>query len=99
MKTTDLTQFNLIPLNIAEDRQISTGFAGDLLSIVISKAPTNAVWFTVMNNVNVIAVATLSDVSAVVICDADISEDLISKAKENNVNLFKSNFDVYGQIV
>lgn len=96
MKTTDLSiKYGFTTLNFAKDREISTGFCGDLLSVVMSKAPEDSVWFTVMNNINVIAVATLADVSAVVICDAEVSEDLVTKAKENDVNLYSSNKDVF----
>lgn len=99
MKTIDLSnKYGLTALNFASNRDISTGFCGDLLSIVMSKAPTDSVWFTVMNNVNVIAVASLVDVSAVVICDAEVNKELIEKAKENNINLYSSKEDVFSTL-
>ncbi|MEG2688328.1 MAG: hypothetical protein RSA24_04085 [Clostridia bacterium] len=57
-------QQNLVDAN----RNIVCGYAGDFLSFVIGKAPTDSVWFTVMNNINVCAVATLADVAVVVLC-------------------------------
>ena len=90
---------NLEVLNLADgNREISTGYAGDLLSIVMSKAPNNSLWFTVMNNINVLAVATLADISAVVICAAEIFDEFVEKAKEQNVTILKSNDDVYSTI-
>lgn len=97
MKVNDLVEkYGLKPLNIAENSEIKAGYCGDLLSVVISKSPEKAVWFTVMNNVNVSAVATLAEISAVVICDVeDINPTLIQKAIENNINLLTSNKDVF----
>ena len=90
---------NLEVLNLGDGtREISTGYTGDLLSIVMSKAPNNCVWFTVMNNINVLAVATLADISAVVICDAEVFDEFVEKAKEQNVTILKSNLDVYSTI-
>ena len=90
---------NLEVLNLGDgEREISTGYAGDLLSIVMSKAPNNSVWFTVMNNINVLAVATLADISAVVICASEVFDAFTEKAKEQNVTILKSNDDVYSTI-
>ena len=44
-----------------EDRAVESGYCGDFLSNIISRAPDSCAWLTVMNNVNVAAVATLID--------------------------------------
>ena len=51
------------------EREATCGYAGDLLSWVMGRAAEGSVWATVMTNVNVIAVATLADTAAVVICE------------------------------
>lgn len=51
------------------DREITDGYCGDFLSFVMNRAPEGAVWFTVMTNVNVAAVASLSDVACTVVCE------------------------------
>lgn len=81
------------------DRKIDCGYAGDLLSFVIGKAPSDSVWFTVMNNVNVCAVATLADVSAVVLCEG-VSPDnaLKDKAVMQGVNLMTTDLDICSAI-
>ena len=43
------------------DREISGGYAGDLLSWVISRAKSGDVWVTIMSNINIVAVASLTD--------------------------------------
>ena len=52
-----------------EDRAIETGYCGDFLSNIISRAPDACAWLTVMNNVNVAAVATLIDCACIVLCE------------------------------
>lgn len=78
------------------DREVKTGYAGDLLSWVMGKAPSDAAWFTIMSNVNIVAVAMLRDVSAVVVCEgADITDDVITRAAEQDVNLLLSDKGIY----
>lgn len=52
-----------------EDRTIESGYCGDFLSNIISRAPENCCWLTVMNNVNVAAVATLIDCACILLCE------------------------------
>lgn len=82
--------------NIEDDRQVTCGYAGDFLSAVMGKAPTDCAWFTIMNNVNVCAVATLADVSVVVLCEGvEPDEPLLAKVKMQGVNLIAIGEDVY----
>lgn len=82
------------------DREVTGGYAGDLLSWVMGKAPSDAAWFTIMSNVNIVAVAMLRDVAAIVVCEgAEIGEDVISRAKEQDVNLLLSDKGIYENCV
>ena len=47
------------------DREVSGAYVGDLLSWVMGRAQADNAWITIMSNVNVIAVASLSDVACV----------------------------------
>ena len=49
------------------EREINGAYIGDLLSWVMGKAESGNVWITIMYNINVIAVATLADVSCIVL--------------------------------
>ena len=51
------------------DREIESGYCGDFLSNIISRAPDSCAWLTVMNNVNVAAVATLIDCACIILCE------------------------------
>lgn len=78
------------------DREVTAGYAGDLLSWVMGKAPSDALWTTIMSNVNIVAVAMLRDVAAIVVCEgAEIGEDVIERAKEQDVNLLLSDKGIY----
>ena len=78
------------------EREVKCGYAGDLLSWVMGKAPSDSAWFTIMSNVNIIAVAMLRDVAAIVVCEgAEIGEDVIERAKEQDVNLLLCEKGIY----
>lgn len=85
--------------NLGEKKEIKSGYAGDFLSFVMSKAPTDCAWFTVMTNVNVCAVATLAEIAVIVLCDNMIPSELLEeKVKEQGVNLISTNSDVFNAI-
>ena len=65
-------------------RAVTGGYAGDLLSWVMSRAEAGDAWVTIMSNPNVIAVATLADVSCVLLAegvepDAGVAEIALQK--------------------
>lgn len=64
------------------------GYASDLLSCVMAGAPKKSLWVTLQAHGNIIAVATLLDLSAVIITEgAQPDQATIDKAKEENVIL------------
>lgn len=78
---------------------VSGGYAGDLLSYVMGRAPSGAAWFTIMTNVNVCAVATLTEVAVVVICDGCKPDELlVNSAKTRGVNVICTDLDVFHAI-
>ena len=73
------------------DKEIKGGYCGDLLSWVMGRAEASNVWLTIMTNMNIAAVAQLSDISVVLICDgARPDENVISTANEKGVNILLS---------
>ena len=79
-----------------EDIDLSSGYCGDFLSFVMGKAPAGCLWFTVMNNLNVIAVATLAEVGAVVICEGvSVPKEVTEKAEMQGINLFSTPLDTF----
>lgn len=70
------------------DNEISGIFACDLLSHVMGHAEEGAVLITVLNNINVLGVASLLDLSCVIFThDTVVNEDIINKANELDIPL------------
>lgn len=70
------------------DREVKGAYIGDLLSWVMGRACADSVWITIMSNINCIAVATLSDVSCILLAEGVTPDDeLVRVANERGVNL------------
>lgn len=73
------------------DDEIETGYCGDLMSDVIANADCNSIWITIQAHKNSIAVALIKDIKAIVFANnVEINQDLIEKAKEEKINLLRS---------
>lgn len=73
------------------DREISGAYIGDLLSWVMGKAKADNVWITIMSNINVVAVASLADVSCVLLAEGvTLDQEVLSAAKEKGINVLCS---------
>lgn len=98
MRVTELTarsDINCLCLPDGE-REITGVYIGDLLSWVMGRAPADSAWITIMSNNNVAAVATLADVSCVILAeDVKPDEELLQTAKSRGVNLFSSTLTAY----
>ena len=105
MKISDLIKkldLKLLTDSTYEDREISGCYIGDLLSWVMSHADAGNVWITIMNNVNITAVASLCDVACVILAEGvDLSDEIIKKADSANVVVLaseKSAYELSGEI-
>lgn len=78
------------------DREVSGAYMGDLLSWVMGKADSSNLWITIMSNINVIAVATLTDVSCVVLAEGvKLDSEVMSTAEAKGVNVLSSVLSAY----
>ena len=72
-------------------REVTGGYAGDLLSRVMSHAKGGDAWVTIMTNRNVVAVAMLTDVAAVVFAEGvEPDADAVAAAEARGINLLVS---------
>ncbi len=77
-------------------REIEGAYIGDLLSWVMGRAEENNVWITIMSNLNVIAVASLSDVSCVLLSENVVFDDeLIKTAEAKGINVLTTSLATY----
>lgn len=68
----------------------------DLLSWVMSHAQKGDAWVTVLTNVNVPAVAMLTDVACVIIPEGiDVEELTLKKANENEIAIISSKYSAF----
>ncbi len=79
------------------EREIDGVYCGDLLSWVMGRAKSGNVWVTIMSNINVVAVASLCDVSAVVLAEGvELEDEVIRKAASQGINIYGSGDTAYG---
>ncbi|MCK4757682.1 MAG: iron-sulfur binding hydrogenase [Thermoplasmata archaeon] len=78
------------------DMDIRHGYCCDLLSNVLSSTPSDSIWMTIQSHLNIIGVATMTDIPAVIICEGfDVPDNVIDKADEENIAIFKSQENAY----
>ena len=78
------------------EREINGVYIGDLLSWVMGKAQTDNAWITIMSNINVGAVASLTDVACVILAeDVKMEADVINTAQEKGINILSTSLSTY----
>ena len=100
-----IDQLELKVLTVKRDFSEATptsGYASDLLSCVMAGAQKHSVWVTLQSHANIVAVAALLDLSAVIITEGAMPDPAsIAKANEEEINLFftqKPIFYVVGKL-
>ena len=70
------------------EQQITGGYASDLLSCVMAGAKTGNLWVTMQGHPNVVAVASLLDLAAVVVTEGSPIEPIsLQRAEEKGIPL------------
>jgi hypothetical protein len=84
------------------DREVSGGYASDLLSDVIGNASKGHVWITVQIHLNIVAVAALKELSGIILVNNRTPEsETIARAAEKNVVIMTSplsSFELIGRL-
>ena len=79
-----------------QDREIKGGYCGDLLSWVMGRAQSGDCWFTVMGNINAVAVSVLADCACIVLCEnATLDNDAKEKAELQDICVLASEENAY----
>lgn len=78
------------------DRIITGGYTSDLLSDVIGSAQEGNVWITLQTHHNIVAIASLKELSAVIIVKGmTATEETIKKSNEENIPVLSSNEETF----
>lgn len=84
------------------DKVVTGGYASDLLSNVIANSKAGNIWVTMQSHANIVAVAVLKDLSAIIIAQGrEPDQDTVNKAREEHVPLLlskNSSFQIVGQL-
>jgi predicted transcriptional regulator len=84
------------------DRIVKGGYVSDLLSDVMGFAKEGEIWVTLQTHKNVIAIASLKDLSAVILVKGSVlEEDALQKAIEEGIPVLgtdKQTFETVGKI-
>jgi predicted transcriptional regulator len=78
------------------DNEVNGGYVADLLSCVMAGAQSGDLWITLQSHANIVAVASLLSISAIVVAEgAPVPESTLSKAEEQGVPVLSTAEPVY----
>jgi len=68
------------------DRQVEDGYCGDLLSEIMGNAPEGCVWLTIQGHQNIVAVAVLRNMAAIIVTGGQTPDDeTLQKANQEGI--------------
>ena len=78
------------------EREITGGYTSDLLSDVIGSAREGNVWITLQTHQNVVAVASLKELAAVIIVKGlNAADETIRRSNEENIPVLLTGEDTF----
>jgi len=99
MKITDIIKqldLKVISGQNGLSNEIKGGYVSDLLSDVMGNAKEGEIWITLQTHQNIIAVASLKDIAAIIIVKgADPEKDTIEKSNTENIPLLGTELDTF----
>ncbi len=79
-----------------KDAEVTCGYTCDLLSWVMAHGAAGMAWITVQTHMNVIAVASLMEMAAVIIPEGiEMEEPSIAKARDEDITVLQSEKTAY----
>jgi BioD-like phosphotransacetylase family protein len=86
----------LVGADLLAGRTASGGYACDMLSWVMAHAQPGDIWMTILNSINVIAVAVLTDCAAVLLTeDVDLPPDVAARAAQKGIVVLRTPLSTY----
>lgn len=78
------------------DEPVTGGYTADLLSCAMAGAEKGDVWITLQGHLNVVAVASLNDLAAVIVVEGKpVSPEALTKANEEGVVILTTGMPGY----
>ena len=99
MNVTELARLlnaKIVTSGKSQNMEITCGYACDLLSWVMAHGCAGMAWITVQTHMNVIAVASLMELSAVIVPEGvEMEQPSLDKAREEGVTVLSSDKTAY----
>ncbi|MDI3503734.1 MAG: hypothetical protein PWP64_670 [Candidatus Cloacimonadota bacterium] len=87
---------NLTPALDPDKIELRGAYVGDMLSDVMGSAKPDQAWITIMKHMNVIAVASMTGVPAIIFAKGNAPDEaVIDKALEESICLISSKYDTF----
>lgn len=84
------------------DREVTGGYAGDMLSDVLAHSSKGNLWITIQTHLNIVAVAFAKELAGIVLANGRIPpDDTVKKAEEERVPILVSQlpaFKIIGEL-
>ena len=78
------------------DREVSGGYASDLMSDVIAHAREGEIWLTLQTHLNIVAVALTKDLAAVALTGGrEPDPDTLGRAREEGIPILSSPLNAF----
>jgi hypothetical protein len=79
-----------------EDRALTGAYTSDLLSDVMAHARDGGALITIQAHKNTVAVATLVDISAIIVCNSrPLPEDMLEAARDEGIAVLRTTENQY----
>jgi len=84
------------------DTEVSSGYAADLVSCAMAGAQKDGIWITLQGHLNIVAVASLLDLAAIVVTEnKSVGTEVLAKANEEGIPILSTpctTFEVAGRL-
>ncbi len=84
------------------DQNVSGGYCSDLLSFVMAKGAKGSIWVTLQSHPNIVAVAALVDLAAVIVTEnVEIEQETFEKAKREEIVILRTpatSYEIVGKL-
>ncbi len=78
------------------DREVTGGYAGDMLSDVLTNSNRGNIWITMQIHPNVMAVASSKDLSGIILVNGRVPEaETLKKAEQKKIPIMASPWSTY----
>lgn len=76
--------------------EVSLGYSSDLLSDVIGNTNENDIWLTIQSHINVVAVAVMKGLAAIILVSGrDADKNMLDKAENESIVVLKTDLPAF----